>query len=231
MSPRAQHNPARSSGKRPPLGVARQKRVRSAGGRVGQWWSPAWLAELLAAWAGLADAAPAGRRWRVLDAGAGMGALSFGALAHEHVDVTMVERDERLASRLGGLITDELADRARVVHADFLERDERQGELFGVTFRRGFDIVLSNPPWEGDYPERFVLRALDLAPRVCAIVPLNMLCGGARAGFWRTVHLARSRPLPTRPKFKGAKGGMRDVMLIEVRPRAHAHQTTSLEVG
>lgn len=230
MTPRAQHTPARASG--PRLGVAAQQRVRTAGGRVGQWWTPPWLAALLATWAGLDRPAPRGRRWRVLDAGAGMGALSLAALEHD-VDVTMVERDERLVARLERGIVEAHSERARVVRADFLARAERQRELFEIDHLRGYDVVLTNPPWEKDYPERFILRALEASTRVCAIVPLNMQCGGARAGFWSTVALERVKALANRPRFGGAGGGMRDVMLIEVGPRGSLSRQvrTVLEVG
>lgn len=221
MTARVSKKPAPSSG--PRLGVSRQQRVRTAGGRVGQWWTPAWCAESFVSWADLDGA------YRVLDAGAGMGALSLAAFErHDHLDVIMVERDERLVAHLEQL-DPVLTGDARVRHADFLERDVRQVELFDRDARRGFDVVMSNPPWERDLPERFILRGLELAPRVCAIVPLAMLCGGARAGFWRSVNLARAKALPNRPKFNGAGNGMRDVMFIEVRDGAS--RGAALEVG
>ena len=215
----------------PQLGVSKRKKVRTSGGRVGQWWTPPWLAALLATWAGLDRPAPRGRRWRVLDAGAGMGALSLAALEHEHVDVTLAERDERLATKLERIIAP-YGDRARLRRGDILA-PARERELFDPEELRGFDVVISNPPWERDLPERFILRALEAAPRFCGIVPLNMLCGGERAGFWASVDLLRVKALPHRPKFDGDKGGMRDVMLIEVGPGGSLTRTrrTVLEVG
>ena len=168
----------------------------------------------------------------MLDAGAGMGALSLAALEHD-VDVTMVERDERLVAKLERGIVEAHSERARVVRGDFLARAERPRELFEIDHLRGYDVVLTNPPWEKDYPERFILRALEASTRVCAIVPLNMQCGGARAGFWSTVALERAKALANRPKFGGAGGGMRDVMLVEVGPRGSLSRQvrTVLEVG
>lgn len=219
----------RQSG-RPLLGVAKRRRVKTAGRSVGQWWSPPWLAAELAQWAGLAAPAPAGRRWRVLDAGAGRGALSLAALEHD-VDVTMVERDARLAAKLEQTVVAHYPERSRVRCGDYLAPLGHQQALFSHELMRGFDVVLSNPPWEGDLPERFIDRALGAAGRVCAIVPLNMLCGGARASFWRSVQLTRVRALPHRPRFAGARGGMRDVMLIEVRPATGSSRQPTIEVG
>lgn len=217
--------------KGPKLGVAKRQRVKTAGGRVGQWWTPPWLAALFVRWAGLDKPPPAGRRWRVLDAGAGMGALTLAALELEHVDVTMVERDPRLVAKLEKLVVERYPERSRLVCVDFLEERDRQVPLFEVDVLRGFDVVIANPPWEGDLPERFMLRALELTERVVVIVPLNMLCGGERAGFWRSVSFPRGKALPHRPKFLADKGGTRDVMLAEVMPKGFHVGATAMEVG
>lgn len=219
---------ARLRSKGPQLGVSNRRPVKTAGGRVGQWWTPPWLAALFVLWAGL-DRAPMRRRLRVLDAGAGKGALSLAALEFEHVDVTMVERDKRLIATLERVVA-RYPERSRVVHADFLEGRRRQAALFDVDELRGFDVVVSNPPWEGNLPERFNLRALELSERVCSIVPLNMQCGGERSGFWQSVSFPRGKALPNRPKFGGG-GGMRDVMLTEVMPKGWHSGPTRMEVG
>lgn len=195
----------------PALGVSRGGAVKTAGGLPGQWWSPPWLAAELAEWAGVE------RGMRVLDAGAGQGALGLAAL-DLRADVVFVERHMPLAVRLD----DEFSMRARVVAADFLERDTRTPTLFDADCMRGFDVCLTNPPWEGDLPEQFLIRACELARRCCAIVPLNLLCGGKRSAFWRGAPIVptRAKALARRPKFLGARGGMRDVMLLEVEPRS-----------
>lgn len=207
------------SHKRLALGVARhqkakREKVRTAGGRVGQWWSPTWLAELLVSWAGLRTGV------RVLDAGAGKGALGRAAIALG-ADVLFVERDRRYAD----LLERELGDSARVMLCDFLTQRFRDLRV---------DVVLSNPPWEGNFPERFLARAVALAERVFVILPVNVLCGVKRSDFWTRgpVEIVRARALARRPRFLGAKGGMRDVVLLEARLRTRpGPQRFVLEAG
>lgn len=195
----------------PALGVARSRVVKTAGGAVGQWFTPPWLALDLARWAGVRSG------MRVLDAGAGLGALSIPAI-DLGADVTCIEQDVKLAVRLES----EVGDRARVVVANFLHRDTRTPSLFDAKHMRSFALCLSNPIWEGDGPEQFLIRACELAERCCAIVPLNLLCGGKRSTFWRgaPIEPVRAKALARRPRFLGTRGGMRDVMLLEVRPRS-----------
>lgn len=208
------------------LGVAKSRRVKTAGGKVGQWWTPGWLAQELVRWARVSPG------MRVLDAGAGMGALSLAA-SYAGAAVTAVEVDQRLA---GYLVDSHYGEIMTVSCRDFLEpRDERQLIIAGAD-ARPFDLVLSNPVWEGDVPERFMIRALELAPRAAFIVPVNLLAGGKRSSFWRgaPVQPTRAKVFASRPKFLGAKGGMRDVMLLEVVPRSSASGAPvrlELEVG
>ena len=228
MTPRDRSMPPRSGG--PRLGVSRVSRVRTAGGSVGQWWTPPWLATELARWAGVGAA----RGFpRVLDAGAGEGALTRGVLeVQPAASVTALERDTRLVGTLVGTFAGD--GRVSVREMDFLATDERQRFLFGLDEIASFHVCVMNPPWEGDLPERFILRGLELAERVCAIVPLNMLCGAARSAWWAAVQPTRCRALAHRPRFAGARGGMRDVMLLEVRRRAPGRATEvrfELEVG
>lgn len=194
------------------LGVARSQKVKTAGGRIGQWWTDPQLAALFAGWSGIRPG------MRVLDAGAGKGALSIAAL-ELGAEVTALEVDRRLADHLER----ELGDRVRVVHADFLERDTRTPTLFEAESMRSFDLVIANPIWEGTGVEDFLIRACELAARTTAIAPLNLLSGGMRSTFWRTapVRPTRGKALSTRPRFLGTKGGMRDVMFLEVVPRRH----------
>lgn len=199
-------------------------KVVGPGGRVGQHWTPEWLAEAFVAWAGIR------RGTRVLDAGSGRGALSLAA-AQRCAIVRAVELDEVLAERSRRRL-EPLG--VTIVTRDFLAPlDHRQ---IVIETAQPYEVAISNPPWEGDYPERFLERMLMLAPRACAILPLNFLCGVQRGAFWGNVAVRKLRPLPRRPKFGVATSGMRDVMLIEVVSRyaprtADATDTVELGVG
>jgi SAM-dependent methyltransferase len=188
--------------------------VVGPGGRVGQFWTPPWCAELFVQWAGI------GPGTRVLDAGCGMGALSMAA-ARRGAVVRAVEVDERLVER-----TRDMLERAGVIllHQDLLAPQSPHGaRQVAIPTGHGLDVAISNPVWEADYPERFFAAMLARAPRACGIVPLNFLCGTGRGGsFWRGVSIARLRPLPRRPRFAHASGGSgkRDVMFVELRARA-----------
>lgn len=203
------------SPKRLALGVARLRPVRTSGGRTGQWWTPAPLAQRFVEWARIRPTD------RVLDAGAGRGALGRAAIAIG-AEAVLVERDRRHANYLER----ELGDVARVVLADFLADDLRLAPRV--------DVVISNPPWEGDLPELFIARALELARRGVFMLPLNVLCGVERSRFWcnAPVAITRARAVARRPRFLGAKGGMRDVVFLEIeRRRRSGPQRFVMEVG
>lgn len=214
----------------PRLGVAKQRPVRTAGGLPGQWWTTPETAIEFASWAQVEGL-------RVIDGCAGLGALSVACLRARAQSVLAIELDERLVPRLDEILSG-WAPRTRVVCADFLgsalTRDPRQ-----TTLETGpaADVVVGNPPWEDDFPELFLCRAVELAPRACAILPINILCGSERSRIWRTsLEPTRVRALATRPRFFGTTGGMRDVCFLEVRARRapiplHIDVNLQLEVG
>jgi SAM-dependent methyltransferase len=211
----------------PRLGVQKQRAVKSSGGAPGQWWSPTWLAHDFARWCRIEPGN------HVLDAGAGAGALTL-ALRRAGAKVTALEADPAWAEHLRQL--EGLG--VHVVEADFLAPRSRDGRQTVLELPlMGFHLVASNPPWEEDLPERFMMRAVELAPRACFIVPLNILCGVARTQLYRTeLEPLRARALHRRPVFKGLTGGMRDVCFLEVRRRReplspHHRVRLSLEVG
>jgi predicted RNA methylase len=209
---RARRSDAKATRRRGPrLGVQRSRSVQTAGGAVGQWWSPAWLAHALCAFGRVEPGL------RVIDLGAGAGALTRAALEHM-ARVTAVEVDERWVRHLEQMrVAHHHA--LSVVHGDVLaRRDSRQT---AIATGYAHDLAITNPPWEGDMVERFLDAGLELAPRVVAIAPASILFGGRRQGAWRTtLEPVRAVALAKRPKFGGKGGGMRDVILLEVARRA-----------
>lgn len=227
-SPHAAHAPAPARRKGPRLGVAKQQPVQTAGGRLGQWWTRPETALEFAAWARV-------EHLRVIDGCAGLGALSVGALRAGAASCLAVEIDERLIPELDANLVG-WAPRARAVCADFFAgRHDRRQTGFWTGFSA--DIVIGNPVWEEDFPELFLARAVELAPRACAILPFNVLCGVGRGRVWREqLEPVRARALARRPRFLRAKGGMRDVCFLEVRARRrplpeHIDVVVPLEVG
>ncbi|MEY5061679.1 MAG: Ribosomal adenine dimethylase [Planctomycetota bacterium] len=203
-----------------------RKKVLTAGGRVGQWWTDEATADAFIAWLGIAEGD------RVLDAGAGMGALSLAA-ARVGAVVTALEVDRRLAQ----LLERDHGHELTVVHRDFLDDDVEPRQLMvpGAD-ARPWDWVIGNYPWEGKLPELFMLRGVAIGRRTGWIGPLNLVAGGTRSAFWTSCPIApvRAKALPRRPPFKGRKGGMRDVMFIEAIARTRATRTPArleLEVG
>lgn len=193
--------------------------VVGPGGNVGQFWTPSWLARVFCRWLDI------GPGTRVLDCGSGMGALSLAA-AQAGAYVTALEVDLRLidlssvALGFAGV---------QLFHQDVLARgvDIRQTIVAGS---EDFDISISNPPWEKDYPERFFEAQLERAPRAAQILPINALVGVQRAGFYRHVTPTRMRFLPRRPKFNGTGSGKRDVVLLELARRTTARRPFDVDL-
>ena len=183
--------------------------VVGPGGRVGQFWTPTHTAKHFVEWAGIRAGT------RVLDCGAGMGALSMAAL-DRHARVTSVEVDERLVAR----VRPQLERRgATVVQQDFLAAANPRRQPSFDHVGHAFDVATSNPPWERDLPERFIEAMLERAPRAAVIVPINVLTGVERSKLWRRVAVMRVQFLPRRPNFGGPGSGKRDVIFLELASR------------
>lgn len=199
--------------------------VVGPGGRVGQFWTPAPIAKLFAAWAGIYPGT------RVLDCGAGLGALSLAAL-DRGAWVTCVEVDDRLVERIRAPLEQR---GALVVQQDLLaSTDPRQTGLRHIG--HSHDLATSNPPWEDDLPERFIEAMLERAPRAALIVPINVLAGVGRSKLWRGVRIRRLKVLDRRPNFGGPGGGKRDVVFLDLArrqlPRAPGEaDVAEIEVG
>lgn len=99
----------------------------------------------------------------------------------------------------------------RIVCADFLETYDW----------KGFDLVVTNPPFEDGAAEAHILHALKFAPSVVAHVPLTTLASRERhEGMWSKCRLDRLAICSTRPKY-GAEGGKTDMCTIEVSAYEH----------
>lgn len=161
---------------------------------VGFWETPSTLADRVAAWADV-------RGQRVIDLGAGTGRLSAAVHAAGADAVLAYDLEGALPWRVDGVEREacDVLDRAAPIPSAWA------------------DVVVTNPPWEGRGPIEFLRRALELAPRVVAIVPINTLCGAARCrDLWTHVRQTREARLACRPSFGRGKNGMRDVVLVEL---------------
>lgn len=194
------------------LGVAKRQHVETCNGEVGTWFTPPWCARDFITWVGVEGQ-------RVIDAGAGEGALTLAVVSQRARSVLAIEHNARLVETLEDVLGP-FAPCVRIAHADLLAaHDDRRQSAFAFDGHAA-DVALTNCPWEEDLPERFLRQMIQLAPRACAILPLNVLCGVNRARVWREeLEPVRARALARRPVFKGLTGGMRDVCFLEVRRR------------
>lgn len=195
--------------------------VVGPGGAVGQIWTPGWLARTFIRWCGVRHG------MRVLDCGSGMGALAHAA-ADVGARVTAVERDPRLVERTRARLE---ARGVTVIERDLLVSDRRQTSIAGGA---GYDLAISNPPWEGDLPALFAAAMLERAPRAGLIVPQAVLSGAERSEtLWGIATPVAFEFLRTRPAFDGmgGGGGKRDVMLLELRRGGCRGRDVMVRVG
>lgn len=178
-----------------PLGIQARQPVRTAGGRMGQWWTPTRLADRFALWGNV-------RGLRVIDLGAGRGALSAACRRAGAQHVTAVEIDVRFFDELEGI-----ADRV-------IQRDVR---ALDVSNEDTADVAIANPPFEEELVADFVHVGLTLAPRMLLLAPAATLFGSTRAKkIWSGARVTREALLATRPCFGGARNGMQDIGLFEL---------------
>jgi len=163
---------------------------------VGAWYTPPAFARAVVRWAGI------GEGDRVVDLGAGTGNLTRACL-DAGARVTAVEIDAAVAP---------------VLRANCPEAHRIIGDAFAVAGR--WNLAILNPVWEGDMPERMLMHALTLAPRVVGIVPLNTLVGVDHyERLWRFARQTRELRCVRRPSFNGEGNGQRDVIAIEIERR------------
>lgn len=179
---------------------------------LSQWWTPLDIA------ARLVELAMDGLRFpAVIEPSAGSGVLVDAILAARPMaSITAVELDPAWASRL----RERHGDGVRLVEGDFLSTPLAPAA-----------VVVMNPPYEGGLDGRFLERAMELAPRVVALLRLNALVGQERhERVWSRVgrgwHLDHVAYLARRPQFlaageatDGAKSDFVAVRLTQGRGR------------
>ena len=180
---------------------------------LSQWWTPPELA------ARVAHLALDGTRFAsVLEPAAGAGALVDAVLAARPMArVTALELDPTWARHLTVAYAREPV---RVVEGDFL-----------TTTLAPVDVVCMNPPYESGLDGAFLERAMELAPRVVALLRLNALVGQERhdrvwSRMGRGWHLDVVAYCARRPVFlaagavtDGAKSDFVAVRLVQARGR------------
>lgn len=146
-----------------------------------QWLTPPGVAQAFLDWCLVGDDD------LVLEPAAGEGAL-------------VPDRDGVLAFELDPELAGELRywrPRATVLNCNFL----------AVPALAQVDVAIQNPPYSDGGEGVFIRRALDWAPRTCALVRTVALHGQARfEACWRFVQPLRLAILAHRPRFLGPGG-------------------------
>lgn len=193
-------------------GVDTLPRMDSRQRELSQWWTPPDIA------ARLVELAVDGLRFpAVLEPSAGSGVLVDAVLAARPMaSITAVELDPAWAARL----RERHGDGVRLVEGDFLSATLAPAA-----------VVVMNPPYENGLDGRFIERAMELAPRVVALLRLNALVGQERhERVWSRIgrgwHLDHVAYLARRPQFlaageatDGAKSDFVAVRLTQGRGR------------
>lgn len=186
-------------------GVAARHAVQTAGGKVSQWWTSTEYAAHVVRWARI------GAGTRVLDLGAGEGALSLACLG-VGAAVTAVEIDPDLEAALRR----NLGSRAQIVMADAFA--PQLAEQLGP---QQFDVALTNPPWERDLEIRFLARGAQLARRSVGIVSLDAFASARRFELLTMLRQTRELRCPSRLSFaRHGRAGQEYPLAVEVMARA-----------
>jgi len=177
---------------------------------LAQWHTPPRLAAKMAT-----EHAHLIRGLHVLEPAAGGGSLVRAALDAGALRVTAVEIDPAWCARLRDRFAREIDEgRVTVVENDFLAAASVCASAIDETGRGGFDVTLSNPPFDNGLDTRFLEALRPLAPEHVTLTNASALFGRERfEKVWSKVRVRREAKLVQRPKFggDGSGGGMNDV--------------------
>lgn len=165
---------------------------------LSQWFTPPDLARRIVAWSGVS------RGSRVLEPSCGTGAF-LAPLVESGANVHGVEIDAYLFEEL--------------THAGYSVTNDNFLSLTPDDLGT-FDLVVTNPPYEGGADLAHVLHALKFAPRVVALLKVSFLSGQKRGReLWRHNTLSRLAILSGRPEFDGPgdHGAKSDYAVFEIR--------------
>ena len=174
---------------------------------LSQWFTQPELAARIVHWSGVTP------DLRVLEPSAGIGRFVM-PLARSGAVVEAIELDPRMAATCR-------ADVDRAVEAgENLDVGVACADFLVVEPFDVHDLAVMNPPFEDGQAEAHVLRALQWAPRVVALLPTAFTGGQARyLDVWRHVRLQRLVHFTTRPSFGGDQSGSRDFSVFELTRR------------
>ena len=188
--------------------------MTAAARKRSQFFTPEWLAHRMAGWVP--------RAARVLEPCCGPGNLIEGLVGGGHPLelIHAIEIDAKLMRRTLDRFAWPVRGHQRGLEAPHPQL--RTGDFFHLT--RGlyecFDVVLMNPVYENNLALEFVLRALELAPVVVALVPADFVYTQERdARLWATHGvITRRAELPCRVRFVGP-GGQHEHVVLQIERR------------
>jgi 16S rRNA G966 N2-methylase RsmD len=181
-----------------------------------QWFTPSWLARRAAEWL-----SPG---MRVIEPSCGSGNLLEALYRNRHQaqDLLAIDIDHRWAEYAYARF--DQAD--NVLIGNFLT--DPRTRLVCETFRP--DAVFMNPPYEDNLHTQFVLRALELAPIVVGIFPVNFEFTQDRDRLlWATKgYVVRRARMPARVNFGGTGSAQSDTVVLKIKRRTAPRKAREL---
>lgn len=169
---------------------------------LSQWFTPMWLARRLASW--LPSVA------KILEPACGTGNL-IAPLWEGGYGGNLLTGIE-LSAEHACYATNRFKGQVQIIRGDFLAMELPQR----------FDLVLMNPPFEGNAHMRFVARALEYAPVVIGIFPASFEFGAERdRELWATKAVVSNRArLPERVDYGGDQSPSFDSVALRITRRS-----------